>query len=189
MKFTCTNKSCHILTKGHGETGQISEKPEQQHPYYNEVLTIRQLISTILHFIISSRQQWAAFALSFTPSLLPFSLPNCSVCVYPLQYTVWLVVVQGRLLCGWLRKPSGLWTWCRYSCDAAALSPFFLLQTRSRWPMHQTPQQALCLAYPSPTFTLYCRQYVSLSVVSSGLPLSRSVCRVSTLAQWCSSHL
>lgn len=111
----------------------------------------------ILHFIFLSRQQWAAFALSFTPSLLPFSLPNCSVC--PLQYAVWLVVVQGRLLCGWLRKPSGLWTWCRYSCDAAALSPFFLLQTRSRWPMHKTSQQALCLAYPSPTFTLYCRQY------------------------------
>lgn len=101
----------------------------------------------ILHFIILSRQQRTAFALSSSPSLFSVSRPNSQMdpC-----FSDWLLAAlsvstpcsvprcwlwcRGKLLCSWLREPSGIWTWCRYSSETAALSPFFLLQTRSRWP-------------------------------------------------------
>lgn len=88
--------------------------------------------------------------------LLWLAVSSSSVCVWSLQCTPWLAVVQGRLLCGWWRVPSGIWTWCRYSSDAAALSPSFLLENQVKVThARQTSLRALGLAYPSPTFILY----------------------------------
>lgn len=114
----------------------------------------------IRHFLILSRQQRTAIALSSSPSLFSFSRPHSHIdpcfsdwllaalsvsspCSVP-----WRSVMQGKLLCGWLRELSGKRSWCRYSSYAAALSPFFLLQTRSRLPMHQTSLQAFAPGLP-----------------------------------------
>lgn len=102
----------------------------------------------IVHLIILSRQQRTAIALYFLSlSFLLLSQKNPSVSDWlwaALSVSAPCSVAQSwlwcreDLLCGWLREPSGIWTWYRYSSDAAALSPFFQLKTRSRWPMHHT---------------------------------------------------
>lgn len=142
----------------------------------------------ILHFIILSRQQRTAFTLSSTPSPFSSSLQpdgsllfwlavSSSVCVCCLQCTLWLAVVQGRLLCGWLREPSGIWTWCRYSSDAAALSPFFLTTNQVKVTRASDFSTSFLSGLPFFPHSHYkADKHVSLCVVSSGLSLCLSVC-------------
>lgn len=64
----------------------------------------------ILHFIILNRQQRTAFALSSTPSLFSFSLPNSQM---DLCFSDWLLAALSvSTPCS---VPRG-WLWCREDC-------------------------------------------------------------------------
>lgn len=115
----------------------------------------------ILHFIILSRQQRTPFTLSsaplfcFSPSTSQMDLCFSGWLLAALSVSTPCSVLHGCLWCredccvvGW-GEPCGIWTWSRYSSDAATLYLFFLRQTRSRWPRQQTSVHALALAKPS----------------------------------------